>query len=391
MATIPNDKNWRFPDYTDSPDIPRDISYLAADISAYIDANPGPQGPQGIQGIQGETGPQGPQGEQGPQGIQGEKGDTGDTGPQGIQGIQGIQGEKGDTGNTGATGATGPQGPQGPQGEQGPQGIQGEQGTGVNILGSYASLAALQSAHPTGNPGDAYLISDDLYVWSSTASNWINVGTIRGPQGIQGIQGIQGEKGDAGDTGATGATGATGPQGPQGEQGPQGIQGIQGEDAIWNFTSAYNPGSAYAVGDLVTYNGETWYRLNANGGNVGDTPSEGIFWTLIAQKGANGADLTSVYTINSKTNSFTLTASDVGKLIEMSGGGVVMVPTDSEPFQIGSTVDIVQTGTSQVTIVGDTGVTVNGTPGLKFRSQWSSVTLVKRGNNTWVAFGDLSA
>lgn len=54
MATIPNDKNWRFPDYTDSPDIPRDISYLAADISEYIDSHPGPQGEQG------ETGPAGP-------------------------------------------------------------------------------------------------------------------------------------------------------------------------------------------------------------------------------------------------------------------------------------------------------------------------------------------
>jgi hypothetical protein len=75
----------------------------------------------------------------------------------------------------------------------------------------------------------------------------------------------------------------------------------------------------------------------------------------------------------------------------MSNGGTITVPTDSEIFAVGSTVDIVQTGSSQVTIVGDTGVTVNSTPGLKLRSQWSSATLIKRGNNLWVAVGDLSA
>ncbi len=51
----------------------------------------------------------------------------------------------------------------------------------------------------------------------------------------------------------------------------------------FNFTGAYSIGSAYAVGDVATYEGKTWYRINSNGGNVGDTPVEGTFWTLIAQ------------------------------------------------------------------------------------------------------------
>lgn len=69
---------------------------------------------------------------------------------------------------------------------------------------------------------------------------------------------------------------------------PKGANGTNGVDAVWNFTGAYSGGAAYAVGDIATYNGQTWYRLNSNGGNVGDTPSEGIFWTLIAQKGDTG-------------------------------------------------------------------------------------------------------
>lgn len=38
---------WRFPTYTDSPDVPRDLGALGTDIAAFIAANPGPQGSAG--------------------------------------------------------------------------------------------------------------------------------------------------------------------------------------------------------------------------------------------------------------------------------------------------------------------------------------------------------
>lgn len=89
------------------------------------------------------------------------------------------------------------------------------------------------------------------------------------------MPGAEGQKGD---------TGATGPQGPQGATG---AQGPAGADAVWYYNGAYNPGASYAVGDVVTYEGQTWYRKHANGGNVGDTPSVGPFWDLIAAKGSD--------------------------------------------------------------------------------------------------------
>ena len=102
----------------------------------------------------------------------------------------------------------------------------------------------------------------------------------QGAQGPQGTTGLQGPKGDKGDTGNQGAAGADGAQGPQGPA---------GDDAVWNFTGSYNGGASYAIGDVATYDGRTWYRTHSNGGNVGDTPSEGTFWTLIAEKGGTGA------------------------------------------------------------------------------------------------------
>jgi hypothetical protein len=93
--------------------------------------------------------------------------------------------------------------------------------------------------------------------------------------------------------GAVGDKGDEGAVGPRGLQGEQGLQGAPGADALWNYNGAYNPGAGYAVGDVVTYNGQTWYRKNSNGGNVGDTPSQGIFWDLVAAKGADSIAPTS--------------------------------------------------------------------------------------------------
>ena len=72
--------------------------------------------------------------------------------------------------------------------------------------------------------------------------------------------------------------------------GPQGDPGINGADALWNFIGAYDGGTSYAIGDVVTYDGQLWYRTHANGGTVGNTPSEGFIWALLAAKGADGTN-----------------------------------------------------------------------------------------------------
>jgi hypothetical protein len=90
--------------------------------------------------------------------------------------------------------------------------------------------------------------------------------------------------------------------------------------------------------------------------------------------------------------SYTLTLADAARVIEMSGGGTLTIPTNaSVALPIGTQIVILQITSSQVTIAGESGVTVNGTPGLKLRAQWSSATLIKRSANIWVALGDLAA
>jgi hypothetical protein len=97
-----------------------------------------------------------------------------------------------------------------------------------------------------------------------------------------------------------------------------------------------------------------------------------------------------VYTFNQQSSSYTLAIADSFKMIEMSAGGTVTVPLNSSvAFPIGTAIDILQTGSSQVTLAGASGVTINATPGLKLRTQWSSATLIKRDTNTWLAMGDM--
>lgn len=109
-----------------------------------------------------------------------------------------------------ASGPRGLQGPAGEQGVQGPAGPKGDPGSGVTILGSLNDPSELPVSGNT--VGDAYLIDDDLYVWTED-EEWENVGPIRGPQGVQGEQGIQGIQGVKGDKGDKGDTGDTGPAG----------------------------------------------------------------------------------------------------------------------------------------------------------------------------------
>jgi hypothetical protein len=99
--------------------------------------------------------------------------------------------------------------------------------------------------------------------------------------------------------------------------------------------------------------------------------------------------------IIAKTDSYTLSAlTERDSLIEVakSTATTVTIPTDATlNFPVGTSIDILQTSTGQVTIAGAAGVTVNATPGLKLRTTWSSATLFKRAANTWVVYGDLTA
>lgn len=164
----------------------------------------------------------------------------GERGAQGIQGPAGPQGEQG---------PVGPQGPPGETGPQGPQGEKGDAGTGLDILGTYDNLEALQAAVTEPKQGNMYNIGTaapyTVYMWDTTnGGKWISQGQLQGAKGDTGPQGPQGERGPQG------LQGPQGERGPQGEQGPPGPEGPQGEPGASGLTAEQVIALVYPVGAI---------------------------------------------------------------------------------------------------------------------------------------------
>ena len=100
-------------------------------------------------------------------------------------------------------------------------------------------------------------------------------------------------------------------------------------------------------------------------------------------------------TISQKTANYTLAAlTERDSMIEMNSASAITltVPTNATvAYPVGTSIDILRVGAGAVDVAAAGGVTINATPGLKLRAQWSSATLIKRATDTWVLVGDLSA
>lgn len=272
----------------------------------------------------------------------------------------------------------GPTGPAGPFGPTGPTGPTGPQGSSVRVLGTYSTVELLTADNPVGAIGDAYVVGGStLYAWSDLNQEWTSVGPVgitgptgaTGPQGEVGIGGVAGPTGPTGPSGGpTGATGAQGPTGATGSTGPQGDTGPTGPMG--------------ATGAASTVTGPTGPTGPAVTGPTGAT-------------GATGAagEWASAQTITSKADTYTLVLADAGSLIKCTKTTAmsIVVPTNaSQAFSVGQRIDITQYGTGQVTVSGDTGVTVHATPTNKLRATYSIASLIKIATDEWLLVGDLS-
>jgi len=151
-----------------------------------------------------------------------------------------------------------------------------------------------------------------------------------------------------------------------------------------------------------------WVDLAASAGGGGNavyyqtsapaTGNDGDIWIdsddlSVNASGSNGANAYNV-PITTQATSRDIAYSDLGKMIESTSATAVTITVRADAtvagFAVGDQIMILQSGAGQVTIAGN-GATVNATPGLTLRTQWSSATLIKRAANTWVLIGDTSA
>lgn len=183
----------------------------------------------------------------------------------------------------------------------------------------------------------------------------------------------------AADVAVSGATAAVSVTQMGGDRGPKGDTG---------------PANTLAIGTVTTGAAGS----NASATLTGTAPNQTLSLVLPAgQNGSSGANGTfaDAQVVNDRTASYTLAISDAGKLIAASHASTaitITVPAGSAvAFPVGTHVDIARLGVAQVTVVGASGVTVNGTPGLKLRAQYSAATLIEVAADSWLLVGDLSA
>lgn len=79
----------------------------------------------------------------------------------------------------------------------------------------------------------------------------------------------------------------------------------------------------------------------------------------------------------------------LGNMVAITAATTITVPTDATAgIAVGARVDFLQTTAGQLTLVGASGVTLQSAFGLKTRTQWSVLSLLKIAANQWVVFGD---
>lgn len=248
-------KGFRYPVYTDTPDVPRDLGYLAADVDAYLDAHPGPKGDAGPANVLSVgtvtttastvpatvtiagTSPSQTLNFSIPRGVDGVIGGPGPsnvltigtvtTGAAGSSAVATITGTSpSQTLNfvipKGDTGATGLQGPTGPKGD--------------------AAATITVGTTTTGNAGTQATVTNS----GSTSAVILNFTIPKGSDGAPGV------------------AGATGPQGPAGADGLTPTL-----DPIAGKISLASPNTS------ATGVGGAWYPSTNNSYSLGKTSADG--------------------------------------------------------------------------------------------------------------------
>ena len=212
--------------------------------------------------------------------------------------------------------------------------LQNRRDTAANWTSNNPTLAQGEIGYETDTT--KFKIGDGATAWNSLAYAYT--------AGAAGATGPTGPQGDIGPTGATGPEGPVGATGPEGATGPTGVTGDTGPTGATGLTGA---------GGVEAVNAQT-----------------GTTYTFVL---TDQDDLVTASNAAAQTYTIPLNSS-------------VAYPT-------GALINLIQIGAEQVTVVGDSGVTVLSTGATaatpKTRVQYSVMTLIKAGTDSWYATGDI--
>jgi hypothetical protein len=94
--------------------------------------------------------------------------------------------------------------------------------------------------------------------------------------------------------------------------------------------------------------------------------------------------------LNAQTAAYTLQSTDKNKLVTITSASAANFTVPSGVFSAGDVVYIARLGTGTVAATAS-GTTINGTPGLNLRAQYSTSAIICTASNTFLLVGDLAA
>jgi hypothetical protein len=220
-------------------------------------------------------------------------------------------------------------------------------------------LYPILSSTPTSTIGATYYDTRYKAVMLYDGTDWNPLQGVQGAtgsNGVQGTTGLQGTTGSQGIQGIIGSQGITGTTGVQGATGTQGVQGVIGDDG---FVSQ---------------------------------PTAPTNTSLLWLDTASPAD-TTILSFNAQVGTaYTLGSGDVGNLVTASNASAITITVPPSVFSTGQIVNVQQTNTGQVTFAQGVGVTITSTGATssapKIRTQYSAVTVICTGTNTFTIIGD---
>lgn len=190
---------------------------------------------------------------------------------------------------------------------------------------------------------------------------------------------------------------------------------LTGDDLTW-FESNTQPVSSWAFAGSSS--GTTTVQASAVAGNttltlpavtdtiVSLTATQTLTNKTLTSPTINSATLSTPtindarqnITLNAQTGTtYTLVLTDNGRLVTLDNGSAITVTiplNSSVAFATGAIVNIQQIGAGQVTVQGASGVTVTSTGATsttpKTRAQYSAISLLKTGTDSWTAIGDIA-
>jgi len=114
------------------------------------------------------------------------------------------------------------------------------------------------------------------------------------------------------------------------------------------------------------------------------TQTLGVKWSAVTTP-------SSLITLNAKTGSYTLIASDLNKLVTVNSASAATITIPNGVFAIGSQINVTALGDGLVTIDSDGTTVLRATPGTVLRTKYSAATIICIATNTFLIVGDLSA